>query len=524
MAIHARAATMDVDLSTSRDNINMRLHLQPWAALVCASCLSTPLLAQTPDAIERIRPTDNDLSCAQIADERNAMDTAIAQAKAAQSSGQTTAVAGQAGAVAAEVAGRTGLFGSIGGLAGQLFGATASKAAANAATDQGNRTATQAAERERQALARKEQLAQLSLSKKCSSSEAAEAPATTASASAVPAATPSVAGTLPAAPTFAQPVIGVVNGKYLKDVKRVAVASFTVQFVEAQIGEVKTSSKLGTAGGVTLTQVSSRVVGVDFTEAFQRDQMQETTNALYQDLLGELKAAGLDVVPPEKLLASDTYKKFAAQGAKTPRVEDAEAEKGSGQGAIRSVFMTPPGIPLVIKAGSGGQDIDYLTRFDSVIGSSVVDHTLTFTGRLGLYTTNFNYYEKDVQKELDTATLHVRVLVPLAVIEVDSGMNWSKAKIVPGVLLGKRFTRMTVGVNSDYTYVFLKEDLQVPGVIRYTVEETPHPNPVRAMLGEKERKYPATMNLPRYWSDVPAATRHVFKTFSKTLADGQKGL
>lgn len=507
----------------------MRPHLLPLAALLCASCLSTPLLAQTTDAIERIKPTDNDLSCAQIADERTAMDKAIADAKAAQSSGQTTAVAGQAGAVAAEVAGRTGLFGSIGGLAGQLFGATASKAAANAATDQGNKTAANAAERERQALARKEQLAQLWLNKKCSS----ETAATPASAPSAPSASNAAAATTAPAPvaaapaaaaTFAKPVIGVVNGKYLKDVKRVAVASFTVQFVEAQIGEVKTSSKLGTAGGVTLTQVSSRVVGVDFTEAFQRERMQETTNALYQDLLTELKAAGLDVVPPEKLQAAETYKKFAAQGAKTPRVEDAEAEKGSGQGAIRSVFMTPPGVPLVIKGGSGGQDIDYLTKFDSFMGSSVVDHTLTFTGRLGLYTTNYNYYEKDVQKEFDTATLHVRIFVPLAVIEVDSGMNWSKAKIVPGVLLGNRFTRMTVGVNSDYTYVFLKEDLQVPGVISYTVEETPHPNPVRAMIGEKERKYPSTMNVPRYWSDVPAATRHVFKTFSKTLVDGQKGL
>lgn len=511
----------------------MQHRLQPVAALICAAFIAAPVLAQAQETIERTKPTDNGLSCAQIADERNAMDTVIGQAKEAQSSGQTTAVAGQTGAVAAEVASRTGLFGSIGGLAGQLFGSAAAKTAANVATDQGKQTAANAAERERQANARKEQLAQLSLAKNCApgAGQTASAAINTPAVAAAPAAPAPAAAAAPAAPaasanaapTFAAPVLGVVNGKYLKGVKRVAVASFTVQFVEAQIGEVKASARLGSAGGVTLTEVKSRVLGVDFSEVFQRERMQETTNGLYRDLLAELAASGLEVVPPEKLQASQAYKKFASQGPETPRVEDAEAQKGSGQGAIRSVFMTPPGVPLVIKGSSGGQDIDYLTKYDSFLGANAGDFTLTFSGRLSLYSTNWLYYEKDVQKDLDTATLHVRVFVPLAVIEVDSGMNWTKAKIVPGALLGNRFTRMTVGVNSDYTYIFLKEDLQLPGVISYTVEETPHSNPVRAMVGEKERKYPSTMNVPRYWSDVPAASRHVFKAFTKALVDGQKG-
>ena len=47
---------------------------------------------------------------------------------------------------------------------------------------------------------------------------------------------------------------------------------------------------------------------------------------------------------------------------------------------------------------------------------------------------------------------------------------------------------------------------------------------VKAQIREKERKYPSTMNVPRYWSDVPAATRHVFKSFTKVLTDGQKGV
>ena len=51
-----------------------------------------------------------------------------------------------------------------------------------------------------------------------------------------------------------------------------------------------------------------------------------------------------------------------------------------------------------------GEKFDHLStgRF----GSSVSDPTLTFAGRLSLYTTNWPYYDQDVQKELGAATLH----------------------------------------------------------------------------------------------------------------------
>lgn len=467
------------------------------------------------EAIERIKITDNDLGCQQIVDERNIMDKAIADAKAAQSSGQTTAVAGQAAGVAAEVAQRTGVFGALGGLTGHLFGSIASKAAANVTEQTGQQDAAKAAQREKQALDRKEHLTQMFLAKGCSASNPAAAPTATP----VMAAAPIVQPIVSPPPTFAAPVLSVLKADNMKGAKRVAIASFTVQFTEAQVGEVKNRAKLGTAGGVTLTEVKSRVVGVDFSGALSRNRMQETTNALYQDLIKEIKASGLELVPQEKLQATQSFKTFLAQTPQTPREEDAEAQKGSGQGAIRSVFMTPPGIPLVLKGSSGSDNIDWLAKGDSVFSSNVGDFTLSFAGAMSLYTTNYLYYEKDVQKELDTATLHVRVFVPLAVIEVDQGMNWTKAKIEPGVLLGNRFTRMTVGHNGSYSWIFLKDDLKVPGVIDYTVDEKPHANPARAFLGEKERTYPSTMNVDNYWRDVPAASRHVFKSFVKTLAD-----
>ena len=135
--------------------------------------ITLPLLvgiahAQAPAPIERIKITDNDLTCRQILDEHAGMDKVIADAKAAQSSGQTTATAGQAAGVAAEVASRTGLFGALGGLTGHLVGSVASKTAANVAEQSGQQDAASAAERQKQALARKEHLTQLFLAKNCS--------------------------------------------------------------------------------------------------------------------------------------------------------------------------------------------------------------------------------------------------------------------------------------------------------------------------------------------------------------------
>ena len=482
-----------------------------WLLAGSAWCAAA-VWAQAPAPIDKIQLNDGGLTCPQIQEQVQAMDRVVAEAQAAQSSGQTQATAGQAAGVAAEVASRTGLFGALGGLGGHLLGSVASKTAAGVVAEKGATGAAHAQARQQQAQARKEHLAQLYLSKGCGGAAPVPMPVPDASAPAV----------MPPPPVFDTPQLTVIHGDRLKGVHRVAVASFTVQFVESQVGEVVQRANLGSNGVTSLTEYTSRAVGVDFSDALQRDRMQAATNTLYQDFLNDLKASGLDVVPPETLHAAASYQAFARQGGSTPRVEDAEAQKSSGQGAIRSVFMAPPGVPLVIKGGSGAQSIDYLNTGSSLFSPTVRDHTLTFTGNLSLGATNFLFYEKDVQKEFDTATLHVRVFVPLAVIEVDHGtmVNWTKAKITPGVLLGNRFTRMTVGVQGDYSYVFLKDDFKVPGVIEYTVQESPHPNPVRALVGEKVKTYPSTLYVDRYWRDVPEAARVVFKSFVGSLKNG----
>ena len=131
----------------------------PFCFALCAGVA----LAQAPAPIERVKITDNDLTCRANYDELQGLDKIVAESKSARESGQTTATAGQAAGVAAEVASRTVLFGSVGGLAGHLFGSVASKTAANVAEQQGQMSVAQAAEREKQALARKEHLTQIFL-------------------------------------------------------------------------------------------------------------------------------------------------------------------------------------------------------------------------------------------------------------------------------------------------------------------------------------------------------------------------
>ena len=82
--------------------------------------------------IDRVKITDNELSCAQIHGEIGDMEKFVAQSKATEDKERTSATAAGAAGTAAEVAGRTGLFGAFGGVAGALFGQVATQTAAGA--------------------------------------------------------------------------------------------------------------------------------------------------------------------------------------------------------------------------------------------------------------------------------------------------------------------------------------------------------------------------------------------------------
>lgn len=319
-----------------------------------------------------------------------------------------------------------------------------------------------------------------------------------------------------AAADFGPSAIELVDPAALKGVKRVALASFTVQYVTEQVWDTSFVSGGGRGVFSGTLQVTGQGGGFNLAEALDPAKMQDTTTLLYQAFLTDLAAAGFDVVGAEQLAASKAYGAFAAKSPTLPRKEEAKAEEKNGSGAITSVFYTPPGVPLVL-----GDKLDHLSagRF----GSNVSDPTLTFTGRLSLYTTNWPYYDKAVQEELDAATLHVRLYVPLAHVQVASSSFWgsgySRQGIVPGLRFGHRLTRVTVGNKGNYTKVVLAEPYLVPGPIDSTVEEVKHPNPMRAMLGEKIKIYPGTVYPEKYWELMPAAGGQLLKAFAAKLKE-----
>jgi len=308
---------------------------------------------------------------------------------------------------------------------------------------------------------------------------------------------------------FAKPVIEIADADDLKGITKVAVTSFTVQYVTEQVWDTTHFSQ-------GYLQTSGQGGGFSVGKSLDSAKLQATTDAIYKEFMKNLKATGLDVVSSEQLAGSEAYKTFLSKGPKTPRVEEAEAQSGNGAGAITSVFYTPTGMTMAID-----DDIDYLK---SGMMSVVSDPTLTFTGRLGLYGVNFPYYDKDVQKELGAATLHVRVYVPLAKVDVKTGTmiyghGYSKQAIEPGLRLGERFTRVAVGKDGDYARMYLKEPLLIPNVVDSKIVELDHPNVVRAMMGEKIKTYPATLNVENYWKIMPEAVNYTLNQFAIKLKE-----
>ncbi len=146
------------------------------AALAAVSmALSVGVMAQQPAAIERIKISDNEASCAQLFAESSQMDKVSADAKAAQEKSGNTALAAGAANQAAEVVGRTGeFFGAFGSVLGGIVGQAATQTAATATQQSAQQSAQQSVARGRQAQARKEHVTALFLSKGCKASDLAQ--------------------------------------------------------------------------------------------------------------------------------------------------------------------------------------------------------------------------------------------------------------------------------------------------------------------------------------------------------------
>ena len=105
-------------------------------------------------------------------------------------------------------------------------------------------------------------------------------------------------------------LLRVAEAKALKDVKKVAVPLFSVEFVITD-SETAQTSGFGSTGRATATAYY-KLMGVSDPD------FQAITTSLYERFLADLKAAGMEVLSYEQVAASPTYKKLAAGGAPSP--------------------------------------------------------------------------------------------------------------------------------------------------------------------------------------------------------------
>ena len=163
----------------------------------------------------------------------------------------------------------------------------------------------------------------------------------------------------------------VAEGKALKDVKKVAVPLFSVEFVIADSERAQTSG-FASAGRASAS-VYYKLMGVEEAD------FQAITAALYQRFLTDLKDAGMEVMPFEQVAASPTYKKLAAGGTPSP------IKSGS------AITVAPAGMPIYgfnkVQTGgtsSGASLFGALSQMGSGFGAvGAVMDTITMQQELG---------------------------------------------------------------------------------------------------------------------------------------------
>lgn len=412
-------------------------HLLIGLALATTSAIAQQPAANTP--IDRVKITDNELSCAQIHGEIGDMDKIVGESKASEDKGRTSATAAGAAGTAAEVAGRTGLFGAFGGVAGALFGQVATQTAAGAVQQTSAQSAQQAAERAKQAQARKEHLTGLFLAKDCKASDL-NAPGKTLSgnemqklAAAAPAAADAGAPPPPADAQGASALVTQVSGAAKSGLspvelgigpgmdfgtlaargQKVAVAGYRVAFVVRNSASAYAGSGVANIGqstgyNRTITQAQNKKIEVGLLNV-NRQLMQAITDQLYADFVERLKAAGKTVVPQEDLLK-------AASFAKLERTEAPgnEAYTVSPTGDARHYLVfAPTGMPLYF-----------------ITGESLGDK--------GPFSQTNNKVLGEISKETNSVLLIPQVVVDFAEVESSGRSNFRSNAHVdakPGIAL-----------------------------------------------------------------------------------------
>ena len=300
------------------------------------------------------------------------------------------------------------------------------------------------------------------------------------------------------------------NARMLGEVKRVAITQFVVQFLDRQSNRVTSS---GFRGGAA-AKASLTLAGPG------KEQYQRIAEALYDEAVKTVQAAGIEVIPQAQLAAHPEYTKLVESGKPSP-IED---EKFVGYGGWT---YSARGLPITFDS-----DDEESFMVSSKDADPRGDHYRSMGNMLGGNSTSTRWAEWNLAKGLDAHLLKVRVTVPMAFIETSGGLMAGSAgtKVVVAPRLARDVTRFTFRRERDAARVRLDQHLPMPvdmvslETLKKNVDNSGGLGAALGLLGaaQAEAEYRLNADPARYEAELLGATRATFAGFGVALSQRPK--
>lgn len=205
----------------------------------------------------------------------------------------------------------------------------------------------------------------------------------------------------------------------LKGLKRVVISSFQVEFAVENSASTWASAM---SKSVATAKSSVMLMGIE------NPTFQKITDDCYDKLVVDLTAAGIEVLPYEKLQDSENFLIFKSR--LRPSAEKVTTQDG------KSLYFSPHDMPA------------YFLNNDGRLGKL----SLLATGMTVVHPQN---YEPGIAKDLDAAVLRVRMVVDIARQSTSGGIWAASAKVESEAELSimAEFTSYTLVMPHDGTAV-----------------------------------------------------------------------
>jgi hypothetical protein len=196
----------------------------------------------------------------------------------------------------------------------------------------------------------------------------------------------------------------------LAGVKKVAIPSFQVEFTIQNVASAWSSS----TDGISSSKTKVRLAGPD------RAVLQRLTDRLYDQLVADLEAAGLEVLPFDAVRENESFQKFKARHKPSPEMMSTQDGK--------SIFFAPHEMPI------------YFRSNDARLNA------LAALGKGG-FTVHPQNYEPKIADQLGAAVLRARMVIDIAKSKTGGGYFASGSSVK---------TQAALSIVPEFTeYVFL---------------------------------------------------------------------